>query len=80
MLDVALEFLKSVKIENEVRNQWAEVIPVDEDTTELSAIEVVEANPPKEEDEEGLIDIFITPEESQKIYDEFFSYPKKNKK
>ena len=76
MLDVALEFLKSVKVEEEVRNHFAEVISVDEDTTELS---VIEANPP-EEDEEGLIDIFITPEESQKIYDELFYNPKRSKK
>lgn len=74
----AIELLKEVKKEKP-KDNWVEMISDDEETTELSAIEVDEAIPPKE-DEEGLIDIFITPEESQKIYDEFFYNPKKDKK
>lgn len=75
MLDVALEFLKSVKIEEKARNQFANVISVDEDTTELSAIEV---DPPKEDEEE--LPFFISSKEFEEVFDELFYNPKKDKK
>lgn len=72
----AVEFLKEVKKEK-AKDNWVEMIS-DDETTEISAIEVVDANVQKAVEEE--LPLFISVKESEQILNDLFFNPRKEKK